>query len=69
MGNEKGYSKKKIFTILGLLFLLVTVIWISLTGFDNNKERLVFIALFFLFCGLIALGVFLNEKKKKKDKE
>ena len=50
MGNEKGYSKKKIFTILGLLFLLVTVIWISLTGFDNNKERLVFIALFFLFC-------------------
>lgn len=67
MGNEKGYSKKKIFTILGLLFLLVTVIWISLTGFDNNKERLVFIALFFLFCGLIALWVlFLNEKKNKQ---
>ena len=61
--------RKKIFAILGLLFLIVSVIWTSLTGFENNKDRLFFIVLFILFCGLIALGVFLNEKKKKEDKE
>jgi uncharacterized membrane protein len=69
MGNEKNNSKKKIFAILGLLFLIVSIIWTSLTGFENNKDRLVFIGLFILFFGLIALGVFLNEKMKKKDKE
>ena len=69
MGNENDNSKKKLFAILGLLFLIVSVIWTSLTGFENNKDRLIFIVLFILFCGLIALGVFLNEKKKKKDKE
>ena len=61
--------RKKIFAILGLLFLIVSVIWTSLTGFENNKDRLFFTGLFILFCGLIALGVFLNEKKKKEDKE
>jgi uncharacterized membrane protein len=69
MGNEKNNSKKKVFAILGLLFLIVSIIWTSLTGFENNKDRLVFIGLFILFFGLIALGVFLNEKMKKKDKE
>jgi uncharacterized membrane protein len=68
MGNEKNNSKKKIFAILGLLFLIVSIIWTSLTGFENNKDRLVFIGLFILFFGLIALGVFLNEKMKKKTK-
>ncbi len=68
MGNEKNNFKKKIFAILGLLFLIVSIIWTSLTGFENNKDRLVFIGLFILFFGLIALGVFLNEKMKKKTK-
>lgn len=66
MGNENDNSKKNLFAILGLLFLIVSVIWTSLTGFENNKDRLIFIVLFILFCGLIALGVFLNEKKDKE---
>ena len=66
MGNENDNCKKKIFAILGLLFLVVSVIWHSLTGFENNKDRLLFIGLFLLFTGLVALGVFLNKKKKNQ---
>jgi uncharacterized membrane protein len=66
MGNGKDNFKKKSFVILGLLFLVVSVIWHSLTGFENNKDRLLFIGLFLLFSGLVALGVFLYKKKKNQ---
>ena len=73
MGNEKDNSKKKIYTILGLLFSVVGFIWLYLTSFENNKDRIVFIALFILFIILVSIGAFLgdnnlfwNHKDKKK---
>lgn len=64
MGNKNNNSKKKTFTLLGLLLLVVGFIWFTLTGFEDNKDRFIFSGLFILFCGLLALGAFLKQKKE-----
>lgn len=67
MGNENDKSKKiRVLTILGILFMIGNVIWFTLTGFDNNKNRVIFIVLVILLLGIISLGVFLDHKLQKK---
>ena len=67
MGNENDHSKKrKVLTILGILFMIGNVIWFTLTGFDNNKNRVIFIVLAILLLGIISLGVFLDQKMQKR---
>ena len=58
-------KNKKRLVGLALLFLIGSILWISLTAFENNKDRILFIALFFLFIGLVALGAFLKKGKKE----
>ena len=67
MGNENDKSKKiRVLTILGILFMIGNVIWFTLTGFDNNKNRVIFIVLAILLLGIISLGVFLDQKMQKR---
>ena len=67
MGNENDKSKKiRVLTILGILFMIGNVIWFTLTGFDNNKNRVIFIVLVILLLGIISLGVFLDQKMQKR---
>jgi len=67
MGNVENKSKKtKVLTILGLLFLICSAIWFLITGFDNNRDRIVFVGLFILFVGLVSSGAFLYDRLKEK---
>lgn len=65
MGEEKKKSKKRlVFIILGALFLIAWLSWTSLTQFETNKNRVIFIVLIILLFGLLSLGGFLKEKWK-----
>lgn len=65
MGEEKKKSKKRlVFIILGALFLIAWLSWTSLTQFETNKNRVIFIVLIILLFGLLSLGGFLKDKWK-----
>lgn len=65
MGKEKKKSKKRlVFIILGALFLIAWLGWTSLTQFETNKNRVIFIVLIILLFGLLSLGGFLKDKWK-----
>ncbi len=65
MGKEKKKSKKRlVFIILGALFLIAWLSWTSLTQFETNKNRVIFIVLIILLFGLLSLGGFLKDKWK-----
>lgn len=65
MGKEKKKSRKRlVFIILGALFLIAWLSWTSLTQFETNKNRVIFIVLIILLFGLLSLGGFLKDKWK-----
>lgn len=65
MGKEIKKSKKRlVFIILGALFLIAWLSWTSLTQFETNKNRVIFIVLIILLFGLLSLGGFLKDKWK-----
>lgn len=65
MGEENKKSRKRlVFIILGALFLIAWLSWTSLTQFETNKNRVIFIVLIILLFGLLSLGGFLKDKWK-----